>query len=174
VSCTLALSVAAALAAVTTGAVFLFGMLPGGAGDRSASEEPVGGADRTTGAPDSAATPLAEVPEKFLGGWEGQITAQGLPAGTMKVTLNKARVGSRVGTAEQTDILGTFICEDLLTLTKVTDTELVVDTERGPRSQAMCTASSTGLRLGLRDGALHYVSGDEAAGRPTGELAKLG
>ncbi|MGW2562819.1 serine/threonine-protein kinase [Streptomyces sp. NPDC001514] len=173
VSCTVALAVAGALAAVTVGAGVLFDLFPGGGNEpndmaaepptSSASSRPADGGTRGA---------AQDVPKAFVGTWEGDITASGLPAGTMKVTIEAGRTGEQIGKAEQTDILGNFICEDLLTATRADAQTLVVDAKRGPRSQGMCTESTTGLRLELRGGALRYVSADARAGKPTGDLAQ--
>ncbi|MEU3302621.1 serine/threonine-protein kinase [Streptomyces sp. NPDC006678] len=173
VSCTVALAVAGALAAVTVGAGVLFDLFPGGGAPDDTAAEPPSKSSVTPGNPGDGATGAAkEVPKAFVGTWEGAITAAGLPAGTMKVTIETGRTGEQVGKAEQTDILGNFICEDLLTATRVDERTLVVDAKRGPRSQGMCTESTTGLRLVLGDGALRYVSADARAGNPAGDLAR--
>ncbi|MFC5799408.1 serine/threonine-protein kinase [Streptomyces formicae] len=170
VSCTVALAVAGALAAVTVGAGLLFDLFPGGGHKDTANEPPNSSASGTPA--DGASRAAKDVPKAFVGTWEGEITAAGLPAGTMKVTIKAGRTGQQIGTAEQTDILGNFICEDLLTATSADAGTLVVDAERGPRSQGMCTESTKGLRLELSGGSLRYVSADARAGKPTGELAR--
>lgn len=183
ISCTLALTVAGALAAVTLGAAFVTDLLPGAGGGNkgadagkqpsssaTASEAPGGG---DGGAGDGGAA--GRVPKEFAGTWSGAVTAAGLPAGTMKVTLREAAAaGERAGTAEQTDILGNFICEDVLTVVEVKDRTLVVDSEAGPRSTGVCTTGTSRIRLELRDGGLRYTSTDDRAGRPTGTLARDG
>ncbi|MFI1468437.1 serine/threonine-protein kinase [Streptomyces wuyuanensis] len=174
VSCTVALAVAGALAAVTVGAGVLFDLFPGAGGghDDTAAQPP---ASSETGAPADGATGPAEVPKSFAGTWEGSITAAGLPAGTMKVTIEPGgRTGEQVGKAEQTDILGNFICEDLLTATSADARTLVVDARRGPRSKGMCSESTKGLRLELSGGTLRYVSADARAGNPVGDLTRGG
>ncbi|MGW7364258.1 serine/threonine protein kinase, partial [Streptomyces sp. NPDC054841] len=172
VSCTVALAVAGALAAVTVGAGVLFDLFPGGGGgDHNDLAEPP--RSSASGEPAEGATPqVKDVPKGFIGTWEGAVTAAGLPAGTMKVTIEGGRTGQRIGKAEQTDILGNFICEDLLTATRADAKTLVVDAKRGPRSKGMCTESTTGLRLVLDGSTLRYVSADARAGSPTGDLAR--
>ncbi|MFE7774391.1 serine/threonine-protein kinase [Streptomyces sp. NPDC057445] len=174
VSCTVALAVAGALAAVTVGAGFLFDLFPGSGGglNDSAAEPPPSSVSSKPA--DGGTGPAKDVPKPFLGTWEGEVTAAGLPAGTMKVTIGAGRTGERIGTAEQTDILGNFICEDLLTATSADERTLVVDAERGPRSKGMCSESTKGLRLELSGSTLRYVSGDARAGNPVGDLAKRG
>ncbi|MFE0039055.1 serine/threonine-protein kinase [Streptomyces sp. NPDC059015] len=174
VSCTVALAVAGALTAVTVGAVVLLDLFPGGGGghDGTAARPP---ASSETGAPSAGGTGQAEVPAAFAGTWEGSVTAAGLPAGTMKVTIEPGgRTGEQVGTAEQTDILGNFICEDLLTAIRADARTLVVDARRGPRSKGMCSESTKGLRLELSGGTLRYVSADARAGNPVGDLTRSG
>lgn len=174
VSCTVALAVAGALAAVTVAAGVLFDLFPGGGGgpDDTAAQPP---ASSETGAPTDGGTGPAEVPKTFAGTWEGSVTAAGLPAGTMKVTIEPGRrTGEQVGKAEQTDILGNFICEDLLTATSADARTLVVDARRGPRSKGMCSESTKGLRLELSGGTLRYVSADARAGNPVGDLTRGG
>ncbi|MFJ2676113.1 serine/threonine-protein kinase [Streptomyces sp. NPDC087525] len=190
VSCTVALAVAGAMAAVMVGSAFLFDLIPGGGTNDSASKDkpgpsssvsasapPAGSAPPTdSGHPTDPGPPTdpgdASVPAELVGVWDGEVTAAGLPAGTMKVTIQTGSTGERVGKAEQTDILGNFICEDLLTLTGVEGNTLVVDARRGPRSKDMCTESTTGLRLGLERDGLRYLSEDARAGSPTGVLTK--
>ncbi|MFG3475275.1 serine/threonine-protein kinase [Streptomyces sp. NPDC047980] len=173
-SCTVALAVAGALAAVTVGAGVLLDLFPGGGGGHgdTAAQPP---ASSETSAPADGGTGPEEVPKTFAGVWEGSITAAGLPAGTMKVTIEPGgRTGERVGKAEQTDILGNFICEDLLTATSADARTLVVDARRGPRSKGMCSESTKGLRLELSGGTLRYVSADARAGNPVGDLSRSG
>ncbi|MFD7443751.1 serine/threonine-protein kinase [Streptomyces sp. NPDC059909] len=172
VSCTVALAVAGALAAVTVGAGVLFDLFPGGNEPNDMAAEPPKSSPSTTPADGGTGGAVKDVPKAFVGTWEGAITAAGLPAGTMKVTIEAGRTGERIGKAEQTDILGNFICEDLLTATRADATTLTVDAKRGPRSQDMCTESTKGLRLELRGGTLRYVSADARAGNPAGDLAK--
>ncbi|MFJ9213548.1 putative serine/threonine protein kinase [Streptomyces sp. L-9-10] len=184
VSCTVALAVAGAMAAVMVGSAFLFDLIPGGGTNDSASMDKTGTSPSASAsaAPAGSAAPTdsgpptdsgdASVPAELVGVWDGEVTAAGLPAGTMKVTIQTGSTGERVGKAEQTDILGNFICEDLLTLTGVEGNTLVVDARRGPRSKDMCTESTTGLRLGLERDGLRYLSEDARAGSPTGVLTK--
>ncbi|MEV6423100.1 serine/threonine-protein kinase [Streptomyces sp. NPDC051662] len=186
VSCTVALAVAGALAAVMVGSAFLFDLMPGGGTNDAASPDkanppssasaskPATGDGSGSGSGDGSEDDSGDgsVPAELVGIWDGEVTAAGLPAGTMKVTIRTGATGERIGKAEQTDILGNFICEDLLTLTGVEGKTLVVDAERGPRSKDMCTEATTGLRLGLERDGLRYLSRDSRAGSPTGILTK--
>ncbi|MFJ9028265.1 serine/threonine-protein kinase [Streptomyces sp. NPDC102274] len=178
VSCTVALAVAGALAAVMVGSAFLFDLVPGGGTDDAASPDKTGPSSSVSASRPPAGDGSGDdsgdgsVPAELVGVWDGEVTAAGLPAGTMKVTIQTGSTGERVGKAEQTDILGNFICEDLLTLSGVEGKTLVVDARRGPRSKDMCTESTTGLRLGLEREGLRYLSQDARAGSPTGILTK--
>ncbi|MCL7376427.1 serine/threonine-protein kinase [Streptomyces sp. 35G-GA-8] len=186
VSCTVALAVAGALAAVMVGSAFLFDLMPGGGTNDTASPgkaDPPSSVAASTpatgeapgdgdGSGDGSGDGDDSVPAELVGIWDGEVTASGLPAGTMKVTIQTGATGERIGKAEQTDILGNFICEDLLTLTGVEGKTLVVDAKRGPRSKDMCTETTTGLRLGLERDGLRYLSRDARAGSPTGILTK--
>ncbi|MFD7119650.1 serine/threonine-protein kinase [Streptomyces sp. NPDC059922] len=173
ISCTVALAVAGAMAAVMVGGAFLFDLIPSGGGtnDSASTDKPAPSSSVSASSP-QAGSGDASVPAELVGVWDGEVTAAGLPAGTMKVTIQTGSAGERVGKAEQTDILGNFICEDLLTLTGVEGNTLVVDARRGPRSKDMCTESTTGLRLGLERDGLRYLSEDARAGSPTGILTK--
>ncbi|MFE4643453.1 hypothetical protein [Streptomyces sp. NPDC056730] len=173
ISCTVALAVAGAMAAVMVGSAFLFDLIPSGGGtnDSASTDKPAPSSSVSASSP-QAGSGDASVPAELVGVWDGEVTAAGLPAGTMKVTIQTGSAGERVGKAEQTDILGNFICEDLLTLTGVEGNTLVVDARRGPRSKDMCTESTTGLRLGLERDGLRYLSEDARAGSPTGILTK--
>src|SRR5690242_6138135 len=127
VSCTLALAVAGALAAVTVGSVFMFHLLPGGGDDNSASSGSDSAASppaATPSAAGSAGATLASVPAHYLGTWSGDAYALNgkLPAGTFRVTLHQAAVGKELGTFRSTDLIG-GTCDDVLVLKKVTDTQ---------------------------------------------------
>ncbi|MFE7570391.1 serine/threonine-protein kinase [Streptomyces sp. NPDC057539] len=180
VSCTVALAVAGALAAVMVGSAFLFDLMPGGGTNDTASPDKAAQSSSAAaskpatgdGSGDGDDSGDGSVPAELVGIWDGEVTAAGLPAGTMKVTIQTGATGERIGKAEQTDILGNFICEDLLTLTGVEGKTLVVDAKRGPRSKDMCTETTTGLRLGLERDGLRYLSRDARAGSPTGILTK--
>ncbi|TXS56347.1 serine/threonine-protein kinase [Streptomyces sp. t39] len=177
VSCTLALTLAGALAAVTLGGAFVLDLLPGaGGGERGADagKRPSGSATASEAPGSGDAEPGGRLPKEFAGTWEGAITASGLPAGTMKVTLKEAGTGERTGEAEQTDILGNVICVDVLTLAEAKDRTVLVDSEAGPRSTGVCTTGTSRIRLELRGDGLRYVSSDDRAGRPTGTLARVG
>ncbi len=170
-SCTVALAVAGALAAVTVGSAFLFDLLPGsGKGDQgnvaggrpsataSGSDpatDPSASATRpgsTASAPAPGPTKSASdpgdqqstVPASFLGTWEGDGLALGgtLPMGTFRVTLHQAAVGEELGTFRQTDQIG-GICDDVLVLKKVTKKQLVATSVASESNRDVCTKGRT-------------------------------
>ncbi|MER7832483.1 serine/threonine-protein kinase [Streptomyces sp. NPDC095602] len=171
-SCTVALAVAGALAAVTVGAAVLFDLLPGGGTDDTAQQPPAAGGGTTAA---STAPAGAGVPRAFLGTWKGRATAGtgaigDIPAGTFTVTLKGGRAGQEVGRVRQHDILGNFICEDTLVLRTATADTLVTRGSASDTSTGVCTGGTHTVTLRLEDGKLHYASDDAAAGRPRATL----
>ncbi|MGW3119285.1 protein kinase domain-containing protein [Streptomyces sp. NPDC001107] len=179
-SCTVALAVAGALAAVTVGSVFLFDLLPGssendagGAGTGAYSPGPRGTASASpTG--DSTAAEGAAVPDGYLGTWEGQglVLDGALPAGTFRVTVHQARVGEELGRVRQTDQLG-GVCNDVLTLKKVTKKELVTTSVGARSNHAGCNPDAHTVRLARVGNDLTYMSDSDAEGKPTARMSKV-
>ncbi len=165
VSCTVALAVAGALAAVTVGSAVLLDWLPG--------TSPSGGA----GADDSAApqAPVPTVPAGYLGTWEGQANSRAtvaLPLGTFRVTLRQARVGEKVGTLRHTDIFG-GTCDDVLTLKEVTDKRLVTTSAGAEDNRGVCDQEPHTVLLTPVGDDLVYESDSEPSGRPKARLSKI-
>ncbi|MFJ9631987.1 protein kinase [Streptomyces sp. NPDC101175] len=202
VSCTLALAVAGALAAVTVGSVFLYRMLPGDKGtDTSAGSAPsatsTGGPGRTSGAEPSTepstgtstgtsaeptrapsspgATSAQSVPAAYLGTWEGEGTALGgtLPDGTFRLTVSRASVGQQLGVLRQTDQLG-GVCDDVLTLKQVTGTRLVASAAGAKTNRDVCNQAAHTVTLTPTGDDLTYASDSSAEGSPTARLSKVG
>ncbi|MET7476761.1 serine/threonine-protein kinase [Streptomyces sp. NPDC005648] len=198
-SCTVALAVAGALAAVTVGSVFLFDLLPGkgddnasGSSDRGAYSSAPGSASSATG-PSSPSTPSRSssttpgdtasavpgpsgaVPVSYIGTWEGQATALNgtLPDGTFRLTVHQAGVGEELGRLRQTDQLG-GVCDDVLTLKKVTKTELVTTSVGAGNNHAGCDPTAHTVRLSRVGDDLRYVAESEAEGNPTARMSKVG
>jgi hypothetical protein len=178
VSCTLALAVAGALAAVTVGSVFMFHLLPGGADDDTAA----GGSDAaasppaaTPSAPGPAGATLASVPAHYLGTWSGDAYALSgkLPAGTFRVTLHQAAVGKELGTFRSTDLIG-GICDDVLVLKKVTDEQLTATSTAKTSNPSTCTTGSHEVRLIPAGGDLKYETDNADAGDPVARMSKAG
>ncbi|MEU3449348.1 serine/threonine-protein kinase [Streptomyces thermolilacinus] len=172
-SCTVALAVAGALAAVTVGAAVLFDVLPGGGTRDAAQQPPAPGAGTSASA--SAAPSGATVPKAFTGTWKGPATAKAgaigdIPAGTFTVTLRSGGAGQAVGRVVQHDILGNLICEDTLVLRTATADTLVTGSSPSDASTGVCTGGTHTVTLRLKGGRLHYASDDAAAGRPRATL----
>ncbi|SDL21639.1 serine/threonine-protein kinase [Streptomyces indicus] len=187
VSCTLALAVASAVAAVSLGGVFVFNMLP----DRGADSGAGGGTDQSTRPPAAtqSATPsqepggsggsgeqLNEIPERYLGTWEGKAQALDglLPAGTVKVTVQQAAVGKEIGSASMTDELGASTCTDVLILKSVSEKELVATGRAKNKGDARCTQNDHVVRLTPVGDDLQYASENPDGGDPRARLSKVG
>ncbi|MEU8575633.1 protein kinase domain-containing protein [Streptomyces asoensis] len=188
-SCTVALAVAGALAAVTVGTVLVFQLLPGdgerqdAAGSDARSSAPADGsssgpaasapASATTPGPASPTTSLA-LPARYVGTWEGQGSGLGgtLPMGTFRVTVRQADVGDELGELRQTDVLG-GICVDVLTLKQVT-TDAVVATSVGAKSNhSGCNPQAHTIRLTPAGDDLTYTSDSAAEGNPVARMSKV-
>ncbi|MFD6414741.1 serine/threonine-protein kinase [Streptomyces sp. NPDC060194] len=197
-SCTLALSLAAAVAAVALGGVFVLPMLGGddeGGGDRAgaarsssadssppdaAQPRPSGEASPSATASRPPATGSASVPKEFLGTWKGPFTIEVFgtrtQGGTFTVTIGEGRTGKRFATVDQYDALGNFTCQDALTLRSApSEKELVTDARHtGKSGGAPCTTGTHGVTLKLSGEQLTMVSDDARAGRPEAELTRDG
>ncbi|MFF4353670.1 serine/threonine-protein kinase [Streptomyces sp. NPDC001530] len=175
-SCTVALAVAGALAAVTVGSSFLFDLMPGGdgAGDKGNS---AGGAHPSASvgasAPDAGTGPSA-VPASYLGTWEGDGIALGgtLPMGTFRVTVHQAAVGKELGTFRQTDQIG-GICDTVLILKKVTKKQLVATSIANKSSRDVCTKGEHEVRLTPVGTGLTYETDNSEAGDPVARMTRV-
>lgn len=194
-SCTVALAVAGALAAVTVGSAFLFDLMPGGSGSNTAEH---GGTDTGT-AP--AATPsgkeptpgptasatggpgqVTEVPKGFIGTWKGPVTEKtsGQPHGTLTAVFKEGKRGVDVVTMNTTvSALGVEVsCNSIASLTSGTDKELTLreraDPDR-PSTAGLCTSTVADVHFTLAaDGTLRYRSDEQGAGLPYGTLTRSG
>ncbi|MEU1177335.1 serine/threonine-protein kinase [Streptomyces sp. NPDC005820] len=173
-SCTVALAVAGALAAVTVGSVFVFDLLPGDdmnsdAGSGAYSAAPTAASSAVDGEATGA------LPARYAGTWEGEGTGLGgtLPMGTFRVTLRQAAVGAKVGELRQTDVLG-GVCVDVLTLKKVTAKEVVADSVGAKSNHSGCNPAPHTIRFTPTGDDLTYTSDSSAEGNPTARLSKVG
>jgi len=198
-SCTVALAVAGAMAAVTVGSVFVFDLLPGKGGDDSASSgndayssapassAPTSAPSASTSAsapasPSASASPSSEpsgvssvVPARYLGTWEGQGSGLGgsVPMGTFRITVQKVKVGEELGRLRQTDVIGA-VCTDVLTLKKVTATEIITTAVGAPDNHAGCNPTAHTVRLTPVGDDLKYTSESQAEGYPEARMSKAG
>ncbi|MCF1599954.1 serine/threonine-protein kinase [Streptomyces muensis] len=173
-SCTVALAVAGALAAVTLGSVFVFELLPGEGKDTNAgSEVPSPAAPGDGGV--SGAPIGSDVPDRYVGTWEGKANALNgaLPAGTFRLTVHKAALGEEVGTLRATDLLG-LACNDVLTLKKATAKELVVTSVGRKTNHGGCNPKPHTVRITPTGDDLLYRSESDAEGNPEARLSKVG
>ncbi|MFC8361658.1 serine/threonine-protein kinase [Streptomyces griseorubiginosus] len=194
-SCTVALAVAGALAAVTVGSVFLFDLLPG-RGDHDSAGAPTG-SDKYSSAPTSepsasgppapepsatsvspsssdTASSAAGVPARYLGTWEGEGSGLGgsVPMGTFRITVKDVTVGKELGRLVQTDPIGA-VCTDVLTLKKVTGTGLVTTAVGAPDNHAGCNPTAHTVRLTPDGDDLKYTSESAAEGYPEARMSKV-
>ncbi len=182
VSCTLALAVASAVAAVSLGTVFVFSMLPdnkdkdSGAGSDHTSRPPAASQSSDPGS-NSSASPgqLDEIPERYVGTWEGKAQIlQGLPAGTVTVTVKQVEPGQELGSATMTDELGLSTCTDILILKSVTDKELIATGKAKNKADSRCTQNDHTVRLTPVGDDLQFTSDNPEGGNAQGRLSKNG
>ncbi|MFI9827023.1 serine/threonine-protein kinase [Streptomyces sp. NPDC051913] len=176
-SCTVALAVAGALAAVTVGSVFLFDLLPKDDKDTSAGSSDAYSPQQTASSVPSEssgaeATAPGGVPDRYLGTWEGQGTGSGIPMGTFRLTVKDVAVGEQLGKLRQTDILG-GVCNDVLTLKQVTRTELIATSVGAKSNHEGCNPAAHTVRLVPVGDDLKYVSESEAEGNPEARMSKV-
>ncbi|MFD5554896.1 serine/threonine-protein kinase [Streptomyces sp. NPDC127068] len=160
VSCTIALVVAGALAAVTVGSAFVFDLF--------------GGGDSGDGAPGSSDAKRPAVPERYLGTWEGEgfALSGALPMGTFTVTVRQAAGGATIGTFRQVDPID-GVCENVLVL-RSADAKRLVATGRPKESNPyQCTTGAHEVRLEPTAEGLRYESDNAPAGNPTAQLEKV-
>ncbi|MFF0591038.1 serine/threonine-protein kinase [Streptomyces sp. NPDC003781] len=167
ISCTVALAVAGALAAVTVGSVFVLDLLPGSGNDANNA----GGDDGSHEPPAATAGPL---PARYLGTWEGQAAALDgkLPLGTFRITIKQAEAGQELGRLRQTDALG-GVCVDVITLKKVTEKQLVAGSVGAQGNHDGCNPAPTTVTFTPVGDDLDYASKSEESGRPKARLSKI-
>ncbi|WP_424567793.1 protein kinase domain-containing protein [Streptomyces sp. CH-036] len=193
VSCTVALAVAGALAAVTIGTGLLDGLFPGGDADRDRGSDaaatpsrsaspPTGEKPTPTASGDASEAPATALPKAYVGTWKGPVTERttGQPHGTLTAVFTEGERGERVVRMSTTiSQLGiTVTCNSVGTLTSGTAKELNIreatDPDR-PSTPGLCTATEADLVFRLADdGTLDYRSKERAAGLPYGKLTRSG
>ncbi|MFF8288456.1 serine/threonine-protein kinase [Streptomyces sp. NPDC016309] len=187
-SCTVALAVAGALAAVTVGGGPLLGLFDRGGHDDTAGHRPPTGTGSSspspaapgTGGPDAGA-PVTSVPKEFLGTWRGPVQeASGLPHGDLTAVFTRGTTGQDVVRMTTTlSALGTTVeCHSVGRLTGAGPRVLRVTDRTDPTkpgSPGLCTGGSAALTFTLAgDGTLRYESREAAAGTPSGTLRRTG
>ncbi|NEC86145.1 serine/threonine-protein kinase [Streptomyces sp. SID12501] len=190
-SCTVALAVAGAMAAVTVGSVYVFDLLPGGSDDNGTAQSsssdtaksPVpsddSGQAEESQAPSTSSggvvTGPTAIPASYVGTWEGPAVALdgALPMGTFRVTVQQAAVGEKLGTFRQTDQIG-GICDDDLYLKQVTKTQLVVTSIADKSNRNVCTTGSHRVLLTPVGDDLKYETDNPEAGDPVARMSRVG
>ncbi|MFG2806914.1 serine/threonine-protein kinase [Streptomyces massasporeus] len=172
-SCSVALAVAGAMAAVTIGSVFVFDLLPGRGGQDDADSG--SGSDSPPAATASSAPSAGAVPAAYLGTWEGQgVALDGrLPLGTFRITIERAAVGQELGKLRQTDQIG-GVCVDVLTLKQITRKELVATSVGAKTNHSGCNPAKTTVHLKPVGDDLQYRSESEESGRPQARMSRVG
>jgi serine/threonine protein kinase len=164
VSCTVALAVAGALAAVTVGGAVLSGLFSGG---NDTSDSSAAGQQKTRS---------PSVSDSFIGTWKGpfqvEFAGSKINAGTFTIVIGSGKTGAKVGTVNQFDALGSFACEDNLVLRSASRTELVAEGKSSGKEGSTCTAGTHTVKLRLTEGRLEYTSQDPRAGNPRALLEK--
>lgn len=179
-SCTVALAIAGAMAAVLLGSAFLFDLLPGngqddtGGSGSDTAQSPAPSASTSTGGDADTDAPTA-VPAAYLGTWEGQAVALDgtLPMGTFRLTVHRAGVGEELGTLRNTDVLG-GVCDDVLTVKKVTRKQIVASAVGAGGNRGVCDQEAHTVRITPVGDDLEYQSDSEGSGRPEARLSKVG
>ncbi|GHB56139.1 serine/threonine protein kinase [Streptomyces viridiviolaceus] len=172
-SCTVALAVAGALAAVTVGSVFVFDLLPGGHRDTASDADGSPSASAPSG-PGAGGGQKSAVPAAYLGTWEGQAVARDgkLPLGTFRLTVREAEAGAKLGTLRHTDIFG-GTCDDVLTLKQVTDKQVVASAVGADGNRSVCNQALHTVRLTPVGDDLRYESDSKESGRPEARMSKI-
>ncbi|NEB19169.1 serine/threonine protein kinase, partial [Streptomyces coelicoflavus] len=167
-SCTVALAVAGALAAVTVGSAFVLDLLPGSGNDAHNA----GGGEAS---PEPPAATAGTLPQRYVGTWEGQAAALDgkLPLGTFRITINQAKTGEQLGRLRQTDALG-GVCVDVITLKKVTAKQIVAGSVGAEGNHDGCNPAPTTVTFTPVGDDLDYASRSEESGRPEARLSKVG
>ncbi|MEV4034352.1 serine/threonine-protein kinase [Streptomyces umbrinus] len=177
-SCTVALAVAGALAAVVIGGAFVGDLLPGGDNDNDSGSDAGGPANSQPAATPSASgtdgSDLSAVPSSYLGTWEGDGFALDgkLPMGTFRVTVRQAEVGDQLGTFRQTDLIG-GTCDTDLVLKKVTPKQLIATSISKPSTTSECTTGRHEVRLVPVGDDLRYETDNADAGDPVARMSKV-
>ncbi|MFF1961446.1 serine/threonine-protein kinase [Streptomyces sp. NPDC058220] len=175
VSCTLALAVTGALAAVMVGGGYLLSLVPDGAND-SASQGPPRPASSE---PASDAGSAFDVPKDFIGTWKGPTSERsGVTHGEYTAVFSEGAKGEDVvRTTSSLSVLGVEAeCHGVGKLVSGTSRQLRIE-ERvdpdKPGTAGVCTGGLAQLTFTLAgDDTLRFESGEEAAGTPTGTLTR--
>lgn len=175
-SCTVALGVAAALAAVTVGSVFVLDLLPVRSHDSPGSGTDSGQASPSpsAGSTEADSEAMDRVHASYLGTWEG--AGAGLdgavPMGTFRLVVEQAEIGERLGEVSNTDPLG-GVCVDELSLKSAARNEVVAEAKGVDGNPATCSQTPHMVTLTPVGDDLTYSSDSTDSGEPTARLTKV-
>ncbi|MGW8884685.1 serine/threonine-protein kinase [Streptomyces sp. NPDC055749] len=183
VSCTVALAVAGALAAVTAGTGMLSGLFPDSDDTKKPNTDAAAPTPKRSGTPSSGAPggQVGALPKTFAGTWKGPLTERsGAPHGTLTAVFTQGRKGTDVARMKVSlTVLGTTVtCNSIGKLSSAT-ARVVKIRERldpaEPSSAGLCTSDAADLTFTLTpEGTLTYQSYEEGAGKPRGTLTRSG
>ncbi|MFE7614243.1 serine/threonine-protein kinase [Streptomyces sp. NPDC057496] len=189
-SCTVALAVAGALAAVTVGGAFLLDLMPGGNTHADAGhggERPEPGASqsspsRPTESGTGGSSEVAALPKEFVGTWQGPVTEKttGEPHGTLTAVFTAGKKGADVVrmNTELTRLGITVSCNSVAALTSVEGKELTLEERTDPdrpSTPGLCTSTTSVVHFTrTADGTLEFRSEERGAGLPYGTLTRSG
>ncbi|MBB5122857.1 serine/threonine protein kinase [Streptomyces eurocidicus] len=174
-SCTVVVSVAAALAFATTMA-FVFDLLPGSGGGKDKAGSAGSAASSPSARPSDgglgADSPAADVPKAFLGSWSGLVRqSDGTPNGTLVAVITSGSKGAYVARTTYS-ALGVE-CRSKARLTAATDTRITLEEVSDGAPGPVCTGDKAQITFTVvKDGELAYASEDARGGKPTATLTK--
>lgn len=183
VSCTVALAVAGALAAVTVGSGVLSGLFPDSDDARKNEGAATPPSATASGRPTPGATggQAGSLPKAFAGTWKGPVTERsGAPHGTLTAVFTPGRKGSDVARMNVSlTVLGTTVtCHSIGELSSATERVVKIRERLDPdkaSSTGLCTGDAADLTFTLTpEGTLAYQSYEEGAGKPHGTLTRSG
>ncbi|MFC9246633.1 serine/threonine-protein kinase [Streptomyces sp. NPDC057136] len=181
VSCTVALAVAGALAAVTVGSGVLSGLLPDSDDTKKHENAATPPSPSRSGKPSPGATAgqVGALPKAFTGTWKGPVTERsGAPHGTLTAVFTQGRKGSDVARMKVSlTVLGTTVtCHSIGELSSATERVVKIRERLDPdkaSSTGLCTGDAADLTFTLTpEGTLVYQSYEEGAGKPHGTLTR--
>ncbi len=92
--------------------------------------------------------------------------------GTFRLTVEKVAVGEKLGTLRHIDLLG-GTCDDVLTLERVTEKEIVADAVGAKGNRGVCEQALHTVRLTPVGDDLRYESDSKGSGRPEARLSRI-
>ncbi|MCX4818604.1 serine/threonine protein kinase [Streptomyces sp. NBC_01142] len=173
VSCTVALTVAGALAAVTVGGGVLLDLWPRDADSRKSGDA----AEPPAATASTSAEPVTSVPKGFIGTWQGRITQDsGLAGGRFTAVISEGERGDDV--VRTSTVLGPLTCNGVGRLVSATGARLRIEERTDPDRPStadLCTSGTASVTYTrTADGTLRFQSAEEAAGNPYATLKKAG